>query len=139
MIMIFAPDCPMCLTYGSRINNLAEEFPKVDFYALLPGTQYSETEVKEYLEKTNLNVPIIHDTLWNWCESLGASVTPEFFVFHEGEIKYSGKMDDWAALIGRKRQEIKKHFLKDALLAIEEGEEIEVKTTRPVGCILEYE
>jgi thiol-disulfide isomerase/thioredoxin len=139
VFMIFAPDCPLCLNYADKFEDLHHDFgDEFEFYAILPGTYYSGSEVEEFLEITGMNQTIIYDTNWQLCKALGATVTPEFFVYSKSEIVYSGKCDDWAALIGRKRRKVSEHYLKDALMAVEQNTLIDPKSTQAVGCILEY-
>jgi thiol-disulfide isomerase/thioredoxin len=137
--MILAPDCPLCLNYASRFQELAEEYPDASFYGVLPGTYYSESELSDFLDKTAMTIPVVRDENWSLCKSFNATVTPEFFLYENGKLKYSGKMDDWASLIGRKNRTVKEKYLKDALSALYSDINIEVKRTQPVGCILEYD
>jgi thiol-disulfide isomerase/thioredoxin len=139
VFMIFAPDCPLCINYADKFEELYEDFSQeFDFYAILPGTYYSSTEVRDFADQTGLKRPIIYDTTWAFCEALEATVTPEFFVYRNGAIVYSGKFDDWAALIGRKKRKVTEFYVKDALLSIRNKAKIKIKSTQAVGCILEY-
>lgn len=138
--MVFAPDCPLCNNYGAEFHRLQEKFEsQADFYAILPGKFYSKQEVDSFVSLTGMETTVINDLDWGLCKALGAIVTPEFFVVNECKVVYSGKMDDWAALIGVKRRKATEFYLQDALEATLADKKIEPKRTKPVGCILEYD
>lgn len=140
VFMIFAPDCPLCANYGAEFDALSKKFEgRARFISILPGNQYTEAEVEEFLETTGLSTSIMYDMEWQFTGALEAKVTPEFFVVKDGEKKYSGKMDDWAALIGLKRREATEFYLEDALTQVLENKEVTLKHTQAVGCILEYD
>ncbi len=61
----------------------------------------------------------------------GAQATPHVFVFDaERALRYAGRMDD----AGRKFGPMEKSYVVDAIDAVLAGREVEVKSTRAVGC-----
>jgi hypothetical protein len=61
----------------------------------------------------------------------GAQTTPHVFLF-DGNLNlvYKGAIDDNY----KNKDSVKNQWLKDALIAVGNGEEIEIKETPPVGC-----
>lgn len=49
---------------------------------------------------------------------------------------YAGKIDNGFENIGKKRQVVTEHYLRDALESILLQKEIEIKETQPVGCFI---
>jgi hypothetical protein len=73
-----------------------------------------------------------------FAKQLGATITPEVFVLGKSqETLYSGRIDNWAYELGRKRKVITEHNLLDALNAIDKKQKIKITKTKAVGCYIE--
>ncbi len=64
-------------------------------------------------------------------DAFGAKTTPHVFLF-DGDMSliYQGAIDDNANRV----KEVEEHYLQNALSAISNGEEVQMKETKPVGC-----
>ena len=68
---------------------------------------------------------------------LGATITPEVFLIDKkGFLIYQGKIDNWFYELGRYRQVITQHYLEDAIIAYNQGNEVEVQKTEAIGCLI---
>ena len=66
-----------------------------------------------------------------------ASITPEAVVVdRRGAIRYRGRIDNFYAALGRPRQSVTAHDLRDALGAIAAGRMVASPETEPVGCYI---
>ena len=66
-------------------------------------------------------------------DAFGASRTPECFLFNaEGKLVYHGAIDDNPG----NENEVNRHHLKTAVDEMLQGKDIEVKTSRSVGCAI---
>ncbi len=139
LLMFFAPDCPLCITFSKPINELHDSFPDVQFLAVLSGSHYSKAEVEHYFEQTGLKAELIMDPDYRIAKSFAASITPEFFLIDkEANILYQGLLDDRMESVGVYRKVWNNYFLKDALESNMYGRDIYPTRTDAIGCVLEY-
>jgi len=135
-----SPECPLCKNYTSTLNQLYREYADkgIELFGVVPGKNYSLSEIKKYNRKYRLNFKLLLDSDYKITRMLNAKVTPEVFLINEaGTILYSGKIDDWAVSLKRKRQVITEHYLNDAIRASLNNNPIELNRTEPVGCLID--
>jgi hypothetical protein len=66
-----------------------------------------------------------------------ATVTPEaVIVDSRGEIRYRGRIDNFYADLGKPRQQVTAHDLRDALDAVLAGRSVPNPETRALGCAI---
>jgi peroxiredoxin len=89
-------------------------------------------EMKPFATEYGWKFPYLYDgETQKVTTSYGAQATPHVFVFDEKRtLRYNGRMDD----AGRKSGPVGKSYVVDAIDALLAGNEVEVKTTRAVGC-----
>ena len=139
-ILIFlSPECPLCQSYTLTINQLNKSFPESRIIAVFPGKIYSNKEITAFFEKYNLEINSIVDKDYYLAKKFNASITPQAFLLSpEGKVLYSGAIDNWAPELGKKRNIITKHYLKDAVRQRIDGEMINISTTEAIGCKIQY-
>lgn len=139
VLMFFAPDCPLCVTFSKPVNDLIESYPHMQFFAVLSGEHYSTKEVDSFFQETGLNATLLMDEDYQIAHSFNVGVTPEFVVINkELEVLYQGLLDDRMKNIGVYKKQWSNNFLSDALICIKEGGEVYPKKTKAIGCVLEY-
>jgi hypothetical protein len=66
-----------------------------------------------------------------------ATVTPEAVVIDSrGEIRYRGRIDNFYAALGKPRQQVTVHDLRDALDAVLAGRPVPNPETKALGCTI---
>lgn len=140
VLTFLSPECPLSENYSKTLNDLSGTFTKenVRFINVFPGTTYSKVKIDSFIQFYEVKQPFIVDEKWNLTEQLNATITPECFVVNkEGEIIYSGAIDNWAVDLGQKRQVITEFYLRDVLYAVLSGSKIPFNKTTAVGCYIE--
>ncbi|MCU0423773.1 MAG: redoxin domain-containing protein [Bacteroidia bacterium] len=140
VIYFLSPECPLCQSYSLTINQIYTRFKdnEFNFIGIIPGRNYSVDEIKSYGRKYKLQVELLRDTASLLVNKLQATITPEVFVLNKnGDILYSGRIDNWAYELGRKRTVITEHNLINALQEINAGKQVSIKKTKAVGCFIE--
>lgn len=140
VFIFISPECPLCENYSLTFNALQEEYKtkKVKLIGVVPGKYYSVQQVDSFLNKYQMNIEVLMDTEYAFCNYFEAKVTPEIFVLNsESEIIYQGKIDNWIHALGIKRSVVNKLYLKDAIEAILNNTEPDIKITEAIGCIIE--
>jgi len=133
VFLFWDSECPLCANYERDIKVYKEQFKKdsIFFYKVY----CNEFDFEKAIDRDQ---NIILDSSKNLVKALNGIVTPQAFaVSPEGEILYSGKIDNWIVSLGQKRQIVDSFYLKDALLAVINDKEIKISTTTPVGCFIE--
>jgi peroxiredoxin len=132
--------CPVAASYESRLKQLARDFaPRgVQFVAinssLLPAD--SLAEMKRRAEQAGFDFPYLFDEQQSVGKAFGAKVTPEIFVLDKDRrFAYLGAIDDdW-----HDAEQVKHHYLRDALEALLADKQPDQPETRPAGCGIQYE
>lgn len=135
-----APECPLSQNYTKEINELNEKYKDrgVRSFAVFSGNIYSDEEMNNYVSEYDIQIEGLKDDNYFLAKHFGATITPEVFLINSSEeVIYSGKIDNWIESLGVKRQVVTKFYLLDALKNLLNNEEVLIKKTEAVGCVLE--
>jgi hypothetical protein len=104
----------------------------VQFVAVHSNSDESADLARIHFKASELPFPIIQDEGAKIATGLKAFKTPHVFVFDpRGEILFQGGVDD-----SHIAATAKKHYLREALVAIGEGKRPPVSEVRTLGCII---
>jgi thiol-disulfide isomerase/thioredoxin len=139
-IYFISPECPLCQSYTLTINQLIKKYngKAIDFIGVVPTKNFSMSDILNYkrIYKSNLN--LVCDTGNKLVKKIGATITPEvFLVDSKGVTIYSGRIDNWAYELGKKRTVITAHDLVDAIESVLNNKPVKIKKTKAVGCFIE--
>ncbi|SVE11257.1 uncharacterized protein METZ01_LOCUS464111, partial [marine metagenome] len=137
--------CPMSKLYRPRLNKLAHDFKPQGVRILLISSSSQDTlaELRELAKP--MAIPVIHDADGKLARALGIKRTTEAVVLDgKGVERYRGAVDDQYGFretssgnVGAfRRQEPRRHHLRDALEAVLAGREVKVKTIKAFGCAI---
>jgi peroxiredoxin len=132
--------CPVAVAYEDRIIAFTKKYAsEKDSEVAVVAVNVSNMEadrlpkMQERAEEKGFNFHYVYDESQALGRALGASVTPEFFVFDKDrKIVYMGAMDD-------NMQEPTTDFLAAAVDATLAGTTVETAETRARGCGVRYE
>jgi len=137
--------CPMSKLYRPRLDRLAREFAPRGVRVLLISSSSQDTLADLRALAKPLQTPIIQDVDGRLARALKVGRTTEAILLGaQGRIEYRGAVDDQYGFretapgdVGAfRRQEPRRHHLREALLAVLDDKPIVVKETRPFGCAL---
>ena len=139
VVLFFSPTCPICERSVVVLNKLISEFEdEVSFYLVFPAKYYKKREIKSFVKVNELGGILLIDRKMQVAQNYGAKVTPQAFLIDSSfEKLYSGKIDDKYNSLGINTQ-VNKAYLKEAISAHLNNEEINIAETNPIGCIIEY-
>jgi len=128
--------CPVAKAYEDRLIEFAKKHSGKDSkvqlvaFSVNSGDADSFDNMKERAKEKGFNFPYLHDGSQKIAKDLGATATPEFFVFNKDrKLVYTGAMDD-----NMKADKVTKHYVEDAVQAALKGDKPSTETTAPVGC-----
>jgi len=140
VFIFISPECPLCENYSVTFNDLQKKYEdrQIQLIGIVPGKYYSVQQVDSFLNKYQMNLEVLMDTEYAFCNYFEAKVTPEVFVLNaEKETIYQGKIDNWIHALGIKRSVVNELYLQDAIEAILNNTEPNIKKTEAIGCLIE--
>lgn len=139
VICITCNHCPVAVAYEERIKEFvakhAAKNSKVGFIAINVNNLDEDKlpQMKVRAKEKGFNFIYAYDPSQKIGRALGATVTPEFFVYDKNRrLVYMGAMDD-------SQNRPTKNYLEAAVQAALKGELPAVKETRARGCTVKYE
>jgi len=142
IVMFSCNHCPTVKAYEDRFVEFQRDYKDkgVVLIAINPNDdkRYPEDSfgnMKTRAREKGFNFPYLRDESQEVARAYGAERTPEVFVFDEKRtLRYHGRIDDNV----HEPNQIRQHYLRDALDAILGGREIPLKDTEPVGCTIKW-
>ncbi len=134
------PDCPFAQFYTMSVNQVYSVYRSKDFqfYGIVPGDLYALDEIDSFKTQYNFLPEILIDKTYSLAKKYNVKVVPQVVVTDvNGEVLYTGKIDDQAILAGQKKYQPTQFYLLDALKNISLGKPVKVKKTNAVGCYIE--
>lgn len=137
VVYIFlSPECPLCKNYAPVLQAMQNKYKDVQFYGIISGRTFTQSEVAEYAKDYNITFPILMDADKKVATYLNATVTPEVLLIgNNGKEYYRGLIDDWVTGLGTKRVKATRKYLELAINNFLTGNEL-VSQTTPIGCLI---
>ena len=140
-ILVQGNGCPIVRNAMPRFRELRDEFAAqgVQFFLLNTNLQDNHASVGKEAEKYGYDIPILVDDTQIIGESLDLVRTGEIFVIDPKtwKVAYKGAIDDRLTYENQKK-EASAHYLQDALNNLVKGEAVEVASTEPLGCLINF-
>ena len=132
VVVFLSAKCPCSANHQIALNQLSKEFGSSGFNFI--GVHSNANEdlkfSQEYFKKSGLVFPVIQDSLAQIADQFKAYKTPHAFVVNSKlEILFQGGVDN-----SRSVEKATQHYLKKALMAIQNGQEPDEKNVRVLGC-----
>ncbi len=140
ILLILSPECPLCHDYAFAFRTLGEQQPAqgIRIIGVFPGLFFTDMQIRRYASRFRLDFPMLKDPDYALIRSLGADTTPEAILLDSNGLTiYQGSLDNWAYELGRKRLEPTEHYLRDAIAALQKGEDPPLSRTKAIGCLIE--
>ncbi|WP_341835104.1 redoxin domain-containing protein [Chitinophaga pollutisoli] len=137
VVVLLAPDCPLCKNYAPALRELQQQLPDVKMYGIVPGKAYTPAMVQEYARQYGISFPLLLDDELAAAKALKGIATPEAFFFSQrGALVYRGLIDDRMAGLGKKRRVVTERYLENAILRNRAGLAVTNSRTEPIGCLI---
>ena len=142
VLIVTCNHCPYARAYWSRLIRLFEKFEE-DNLAILAinpndAEQYPDDSfdrMKEMKKALKLPFPYLHDESQEIARTLGATRTPEAYVFNsKRQLVYKGAIDDnW-----EHESMVTRVYLEDAVEYTLDGMEPDFTDVPPIGCSIKW-
>jgi Redoxin len=139
-VLVFTmQDCPIANSYVPTLSTLASEYhPRgIRFLMVHVDPQLSNESARKHAEEFQIEVPVVIDRQHAWVDWAGATKSPEVAVFSsDGQILYSGRIDDRYVGFGKRRTHVSSNDLREAMDAILAGRPVARSKTEAIGCFI---
>lgn len=134
-VVIFNGDgCPFDKAYEQRVKSMYKKYSDKGCAFLSITSDHSSPAIKA--TEANLLFPHLRDDEGIISRKFGVIRTPHVFLLNpEYKVLYSGTIDDSVF----EEENIKVHYLENALDAFLSGKNISEPITKPVGCAILYQ
>jgi mono/diheme cytochrome c family protein len=141
VFMVQGNGCPIVRNAMPRFKELRDQYADqgVQFFMLNSNLQDNATTVALEAEEFGYDIPILIDDSQIIGESLGLVRTGEIFVLDPKtwKVTYHGALDD-RLTYEKQKSEAKEHYLKDAIDDMLAGKSVDVASTDPLGCLINF-
>ncbi|MCH2209397.1 MAG: hypothetical protein MK132_26525 [Lentisphaerales bacterium] len=139
VVSVFDVDCPLSLKLIPRIRSIESAFPDVVFKHVSFSKLISKEDVLKEYERRKLKGELLFDEKAYFSASLKVKTTCEVFLIDSnGTLQYRGAIDDQYGINAIKAQP-ENNYLRDALVALKAGKEVNHKLTGAPGCLVDSE
>ncbi len=134
LLIFISVQCPVSNAYNERMADLARDYAARGFNVI--GVNSNRTEsaeaVASHAREKGLNFTIVKDPDNKVADYLGASFTPETYLFDAGWVlRYHGRIDD-----SKELSAVSTRDLRTALDAVAAGKQVPVTDTKAFGCTI---
>jgi AhpC/TSA family protein len=133
-------DCPISNSYAPEIQRLCGDYGKkgVSCSLVYEDVGLDATSMRKHLNEYRYDgMPAVIDSNRKIANRAKATVTPEAVVIDtKGDIRYRGRIDNFYAALGKPRQQVTAHDLRDALDAVLAGRAVPNPETKALGCYI---
>ena len=140
VLFFISSDCPISNSYAPEIQRLCGEYGTKNIGCSLVyedvGIDASSMQ-KHLSEYRYAGIPAAIDSARKIANRARATVTPEAVVIdNQGQVRYRGRIDNFYADLGKPRQQVTAHDLRDALDAVLAGRRVPNPETKALGCYI---
>lgn len=142
LVMFSCNTCPWVKAWEDRYNDVAKAAKEHDIgmIAINPNAAIrdggeSMEDMTARAEKKGYTFPYVLDEGAELASAFGATKTPDLFLFNgDMTLVYRGAIDDSP----RNADAVQKQYILTAMEAMVEGNEIEPKITKSIGCTIKF-
>jgi AhpC/TSA family len=139
VLFFLLPDCPISNAYAPEIGRICADYePKqVSAFVVHADPAVKAEDARKHAREYDLRCPVLLDPTHVLVRHAGATMAPEAAVVGpDGKVLYRGRIDDWYADYGKRRDRPTQRDLRDALDAVLRGDKVATPTTQAIGCFL---
>lgn len=139
LVVIFSCNtCPFVKQWQDRYPAIKQWADNNNMGMIVVNSNYQNRDgvdsyeaMQKHAEEYDYNFHYVVDEDSQIANAFGGQTTPHVFLFDTNmELAYKGAIDDSY----KSADEVKKPYLKDAIISLANGEEIAVTETKPTGC-----
>jgi AhpC/TSA family len=132
VVLFLSAVCPCSKSHEKGLGVLAQEFPQFKFVGIHSNADEKSDLAKRHFQNASFSFPVIQDENAKIAEEFRALKTPHaFIVGPKGECWFNGGVDN-----SNDSSQATEHYLRAALMDLQQGNEPKEKQVRTLGCII---
>jgi peroxiredoxin len=134
VLIFYSTQCPISNEYNERMNAIYKEYTAKDVQVIFANANQNESlnEMVEHAKSAEFVFPVFKDTGNVLADRLGATVTPQAYLFDSsGSLRYQGHIDD-----ARNPARAQVHGLRNALEQLLNGQQVAKPESKAFGCTI---
>jgi thiol-disulfide isomerase/thioredoxin len=140
VLFFISSDCPISNSYAPEIQRICREYGSrgVGCALFYEDLNIGTTAVRRHIDEYGYGrIPAAIDSERHIANRAKATITPEAVVIDaKGQIRYRGRIDNFYAGLGKPRQQVTVHDVRDALDAVLAGKPVQNSETQAFGCFI---
>ncbi|WOJ93609.1 redoxin domain-containing protein [Congregibacter variabilis] len=142
VLIVHGNGCQIVSSNAAAYNALSEEFAAQGVQVLMINSNLQDmrAQIRREAAEYGINVPILDDRTQIVGRALGLDRTGEVLVINPDnwEVVYRGPLDDRVSFERQKKQ-ASKHYVRDVLEKLVDGESVAFEKVSAPGCIINFE
>ena len=137
-VVFLNPECPISRSEVATLNKIAADMKGPSVFGVISDPTVTRDAAAKFAKDFGVEFPLLFDASGDLAARFKPDHTPEAYVIDKsGTVRYSGRIDDAFAAVGKQREVVTSHDLSDALHAVSNGRDPAQATTQSVGCVFE--
>jgi hypothetical protein len=140
LLYFLMSDCPIANQYAPEVQRICASYGTkgVRCFLVYVEPTMKVADIRSHMKDFKYTgIPAVLDSSHDLIDTAGVSVVSEVAVFSTGaELKYRGRIDNLYAGLGKPRQVVTEHDLRDALDALIAGRPVPNSRTQGYGCFI---
>jgi hypothetical protein len=138
-IVFLGTECPISNAAIPALNQLhADLGERASVMGVMSDRTVTRAEAQAHFENFDAAFPVLFDASGVLEAQLQPTHVPEAFVFDaRDQLVYRGGLNNAYVELGRRRPNVERHYLRDALSAVLQGKPVSPAYVEPVGCLVE--
>ncbi len=139
VILFLDPECPISNAYMKEIKSIYADYlaKGVAVEAVFPMSTVTDQNIKVFLRKYSASFPGYTDANLQKAKRYQATVMPEAVLVNSaGIVVYKGAIDNWYYGLGKSRAKATEYYLRNAIDATLEGNQVLKSKTEAYGCLI---
>lgn len=140
VLFFLSRECPISRFYAREIQAICSEYKTrgAGCALVFEDLPADDAATRLHLQEFGYRgIPAMTDPTGKIAVTAGATVTPQAVVLdRSGTVRYSGRIDNHYADLGKPRRQATTHDLRDALSALAADRPVLNPLTTPIGCFI---
>lgn len=140
VFVFISAECPISNRILPEVNRLWQEFQSqgLAFFLVHADAHISRRVARQHADEYAIGPPVVLDRSGRLVMALKPTHTPQAIVVStQGELLYSGAIDDRHPAPARASRPVSRRWLHEAVQAVVQQQPLETPRTEPVGCLIE--
>ncbi|NBX76920.1 MAG: thioredoxin family protein [Proteobacteria bacterium] len=132
VVLFLSAVCPCSKSHEKGLEALAQEFSQFKFVGVHSNADENGELARRHFQKAGFSFPVIQDENSKIADDFRALKTPHAFIIGpQGECWFNGGVDN-----SNDSTQATEHYLRAALLDLQNGKEPKEKQVRTLGCVI---